>query len=206
MHLPPNRPTFQQAVEGLKVHQLRKENVLIFNELKESRSDVSSRQQELDTATNDIVNLKTHLKDAKTAIEGTTTKFVHLQAELEQTRTDIAVLRQEHQSILDHHGKKIDSLQVACQEQGAEVQTFNQRVTTRFDAMNRDVGVHDVAIQELRGLLAVCADRESIEDLRIQVEELAQHVSVNKQNQDSVSKVTDTFERSTRQASGEHIS
>lgn len=91
------RPTAKEAIEALKIHQLRRENVLIFDEITGLRTDVATRQEELlklqkqiKTIHDDVKKICKTQSDANFSIQclrETIKPLVDDQAELRQVRT-----------------------------------------------------------------------------------------------------------------------
>lgn len=92
MHLECERPSAKEAIEALKVYQLRKENAVIFDEIKQLREDVARRK----TDTNNIRQTLDVLKSKQAAsVPQAHHPNTQNDAALEEIVGDIRSLRQE---------------------------------------------------------------------------------------------------------------
>ena len=95
--MPPirDRPAAREAIEGLKVHQLRRENAVIFDEIKSLRSDVAARQADIDNIRDSVQELKASSTQANVVPNGFHDKLAAVDKKVETVTTDMQSLRQE---------------------------------------------------------------------------------------------------------------
>lgn len=87
-----DRPSVKEAIEGLKVHQLRRENTVIFDEIKALRGDVAARQADIDAIRDAVSTLKSNHNSVLG--HGTNTKSTS-GASLQAVIDDLHSLRQD---------------------------------------------------------------------------------------------------------------
>ena len=204
--MPQPRATAQQAIEVLKIHQLRKENVVIFEEIKHLRGEVTSRQNELNDTLKQVANLKVQLNDAVDRAADCNKKLEVLSSVTDRSSNKIEGLRQDHERAKDDLIGKIEAQQVAVQKTNAVTEFLRgDIVQLRKQVDDSDNKTADV-VNDMNQDLNVKADGHDVVELEDRLQQLIRDLELRLENHESVSRVTDTAERRVGRTSGEVLS
>lgn len=202
MQLPRDRPTAQQAIEGLTIYQLRRENVMIFDEINALRSDVKSRQSELDNALKQVTDLRAQLKRNEARINESEQKLAPLQSTIDRTQNDVDTLSKEQQNLADDCTSKLEIQQTASKKVENYAGKLSEDLERVQDRLYRFESFCSEALNNLQQELAVKADDEKVVDLQRSIDEILQRLEQQPRCLESVSRVTDTFEHAAHQLEG----
>ncbi|KAK5092969.1 hypothetical protein LTR70_005168 [Exophiala xenobiotica] len=195
------RATAQQAIEVLKVHQLRKENVIIFEEIKHLRGEVTSRKNELNDALKQVADLKAQLKKAINSA-GDRDKMVEaLKTSNESTRTSVEGLRQGLEAVKEDLTRKLGIQQTTAQKTDAVTKALREDIVQLRKHIestdNKTVDLIESLNQDLDGK----AEQQAVSELEDRLDQLVQSLEPTLETHRSVSRVTDTAEELVRQSS-----
>ena len=200
--MPQPRATAQQAIEVLKVHQLRKENVIIFDEVKHLRVEVTSRANELNAVLKQVNDLRSQLGDAIDKSMQYEKKVDVVQATVNDARTEIEELRRDHEQGNTDLNKALTAQQTTAQKADAATKRLCEDVARLQkhieDADNKTVEV----FEDLNLQLNAKAEQQAVIELEHRLDKTVHEFRQKVRTAESVSRVTDTAEQLVDQNSG----
>ncbi|KAK5939745.1 hypothetical protein PMZ80_008127 [Knufia obscura] len=204
--MPQARATAQQAIEVLKVHQLRKENVIIFEEVKHLRGEVTSRQNELNDALRQIADLKTQLKDVVDKTGEYDKKLEALGLATGRVDNDVADLRRDQEQVKDELTNKLEAQQATAEKTGRVTEKLREEVEQLRkqidDSENKTAGIIDDMNQDLNAK----AEQQGVIELGERLDQLIDDLELRLRTHENVSRVTDTAEELVERTSGNALS
>jgi len=199
------RATAQQAIEVLKVHQLRKENVIIFEEIKHLRGEVTSRKDELNYALKQVADLKAQLKEAVNSAVDRDKMVEALKTSNESTRTSVERLRQDLEAAKDDLTRRLGIQQTTAEKSDAATKALREDIVQlRKQIESTDNKTADL-IGSLNQDLDGKAEQQAVNELEDRLDQLLQNLEPRLETDRSVSRVTDTAEELVRQSSGKIV-
>lgn len=184
------------------MHQLRKENVIIFEEIKHLRGEVTSRKDELNDALKQVADLKAQLKEAANSAVDRDKEVEALKISGESTRTSIEGLRQDLEAAKDELTEKQEVQQEIGQKTDAAIEALRGDIAQlRKQIENTDNKTADI-IENMNQDLDGKAEQQAVSELGNQLDQLVQNLESRLETHKSVSRVTDTAEELVGQSSG----
>lgn len=204
--MPQSRPTAQQAIEVLKIHQLRKENVVIFDEIKHLRSEVTSRQNELNDTLEQVANLKSQLDGISKQEHCREKDSVTLQTALDSVKLDLSRLQQAQDTARTDSIEKWKAQQAFCEEIDAAHVKLHEELTQLRKQLDESGDKNADILEDMNDDLDAKADQKSMMELEDRVDQLIQDLGSRRACCHGVSRVTDTAEQLAAQTSGKALS
>lgn len=196
------RPSAKQAIEMLKIHQLRRENAAIYTEIKSLREDVASRQADLDEARKDISKLTDEFEQIRHTICDYGTRLAQLDIDSTDRATEVKGLQQTHNSFREDFFKAFDASNLQSQN---AINVLVEKVTILKDQVVAWEKACADSVDELRDELASRAERGLLAELEDKLEDFVQDIDGRFEALQKISCVTDSFASRRDQESGRYI-
>jgi len=176
------------------VHQLRKENVIILEEIKRLRSEVTSRTNELNDALKQVADLQARLKQAADNTVGCNRKIEALNLSSELTNVSLEVLRQGVVAARDDFTKKIEVQQMNDQKADVTIKALREDIVQLRKQIENADNRTGVVIDRINHDLSTKAEQQAVSELEDRMDQILQRLESRLETHKSVSRVSDTAE------------
>lgn len=194
MHLPRDRPTVQQAIEGLKIHKLRKENALIFDEISNIRKAAEKQELQLSNVLKEVTDLKSKVDEAKKSYHEGDEKLTSLARSINCTSNDVKLLQEDQKELDRRCIQNFELHQGAAKELRELVDKTSDLLINLQDHFEQFKTVqHDIVNQVQQDLVSK-ADCDTVNELRERLRQTLKEFQDWQKSSQGVSRVTDTFE------------
>ena len=197
------RATAQQAIEVLKVHQLRKENAVVFEEVKHLRGEVTSRKKELNSVLKQVADLKAQLNQIVDRIGEHEDELETLKVTTTSATTNIESLQKDHEKATDDMVNKLEAQKITAQDAGdaneilreeivqlrGQIADSDEKTATLIDDMNQDLNTK--------------AEQQDVIELGDRLDQLIEDLELRLKKHESVNRVADTVGQLVDHTSGE---
>lgn len=200
--MPQARATAQQAIEVLKVHQLRKENVIIFEEVKHLRGEVTSRQDELNDALRQIADLKTQLRDVVDKTGEYDRKLEALSLATGRVDNDVADLRRDHEQAKQDLTNKLEAQRTTAQSTDAATEKLREEIVQLRKQTDDSENKTANTVDDMNHDLNAKAEQQDVIELGERLDQLIDDLELRLRTHESVSRVSDTAEQLAERTSG----
>lgn len=170
------RPTAKQAIEVLKVHQLRRENAVIFEEIKGLRADLASRQNELNDVRKEISELSVGLTTAKKSLSDDKAKLERFQSNFDFHEKTIAEAQQAHTSLRDEFTKTNAVSEVLHQQNGSDIKELKEQLIQLGLQVENAQKMATEACGRAPTVWECKADQKTVDELEDKLEDFMQEV------------------------------
>lgn len=196
------RPTAKQAIEVLRIHQLRRENGAIFEEVKGLREDVTNRQSDLDEARKDVSKLTDELKQMQQIVCDYGTRLAQFDTGPPSYAEELKKVQQNQRSLREEFCKANKAFDAINLQNQSTIKELVEEVTLLKTQMIDWEKTCANSMDELRNDLANRAERGVVAELEDKLEDFVQEIDARFESLQKVNCVTDSFPSARKQRSG----
>lgn len=176
MPLPP-RPNVTQAIEVLKVHQLRRENKVIFDEIKTLRQEVADHAHGLEDVKNNASPWKDQIREIQKSVDNLLARFSVLEAGLNDNsefNKGLTARLEQYQTVWSEDKLRLLAHVAECSRQ---YEASRDNIIGTIEQTNSRLSHVEEILHVLQSERGVEADAGKIADLEQRIEHVLAAVS-----------------------------